>query len=153
MKEFWKNEEETKSAVQVPEDLLLSSLIPAGRSALRLVLFSNHLIFSDYKNNITNENIIPPATIKLFYLYTEIILEMNLIHQDLFLLILTFWWNKFKPRLDLGSQLWQLCPDLNTYVTVHIHVPGLIINDQDLCDTLKRPGNIILILQTGTESK
>ena len=125
----------------------------AGLSAPRLVLFSTYLIICDYKNNITNKNIISPANIKLFDLYPEVILKMNSIQQDLLLLILALWWNKFKPRLDLESQLWQLRPDLNTYVTAHIHVPGLIINEQDLCDTLKRPGNIILVLQIGAESK
>lgn len=52
-------------------------------------LFSTHLIICDYKNNITNENVILLVIIKLFQLYTEVILEMNPIHQDLFPLILS----------------------------------------------------------------
>lgn len=124
----------------------------SGLSAPRLLLFSTHLIICDYKNNITNENVILPVIIKLFKLYTEVILEMNPIYQDLFPLILSVWWNKFKLRLDLRSQLWQLRSDLNSYITARIHVSGLIINNQDLCDTFKRSGNI-LIVQIGTESK
>jgi len=60
----------------------------AGLSAPRLVLFSTYLIICDYKNNITNKNIISPANIKLFDLYPEVILKMNSIQQDLLLLIL-----------------------------------------------------------------
>lgn len=72
--------------MQTSDGLLLSSYMSAGLSALRVVLFRTHLIICDFKNNITSENIIHPAPIKLFYLYTEVILEMNPIYQDLFLL-------------------------------------------------------------------
>lgn len=66
MKELWKNEEDIKSAVQIPAGfaLVILDVFRALSPVIGLVFYS---ITCDYKNNITNENIIPLATVKFLY--------------------------------------------------------------------------------------
>lgn len=66
MKKLWKNEEGIKSPVQIPTGFapVILDVFRALSPVIGLVFYS---ITCDYKNNITDENIIPPATVKFLY--------------------------------------------------------------------------------------